>query len=191
MPMNHADAIAESGPRFEHWRGCAQKRCCRDAMIFLTGHDVVRIARALHVTPWTFTVAIDAPLDADDAFALDTSERRFRLALGRATLGDATHCAFLLDLPSGSSRCGLGALRPTACVAFPRAGGEQNCTCDWSGVPLEDVQSDAALARLDEDRARYAQIVASWNAFVVASSEAVEHRDFCRFVLHAYGEKRS
>lgn len=160
-------------------------------MVFLTGEDVVRIARSLHVTPWTFTVPIDAPLDADDAFALDTSERRFRLALGRAFLGNETHCAFLLDLPSGSSRCGLGELRPMACVAFPRAGGGENCACDWTGVALDDAASDAALARLDDERARYAQVVAAWNAFVVAGGDAVEHRDFCRFVLHAYGEERS
>ena len=60
----------------------------------------------------------DAP--RGDAFALDRSERRYRLALAkRASRKRQPPCTFLLRTRDGHHRCGLGELRPAACRAFP------------------------------------------------------------------------
>jgi Fe-S-cluster containining protein len=174
--------------RVEHWLCCAEKRCCYDALVYLTGDEVARLARMLSVPPWEFTDALDAPDDADDGFALDGSGRRRRLALRRVHFpSEDAHCAFLLRLPSGSARCGLGDGRPAACRAFPLEGGNDACTCAWDGVPLDDDAGRTEIAGLAAERDRYATVVQSWNAYVAAQAEqAFTHRDFCRFLLDAY-----
>src|ERR1035437_9236625 len=143
---NAADRSAERHlltatiPRVEHWLRCREKRCCSYALVIVTGRDLARIAHTIGVAPWSFTTAIAAPADADDAFALDTSPRRWRLALSRIQFerSASPQCVFLLRLPGGNARCGLGEGRPAACRAFPNEGGAETCSCSWDGVPLDD-----------------------------------------------------
>lgn len=184
-------------PRVARWLRCTRKDCCSYSHIFVTGADVARIARSLSLEPWVFTTPVRAGDDADDGFILDTSGKRFRLALLRRPFKEALNgatCAFLLPL-AGGARCGLGALRPDACRVFPLQGKDTaiavdpvGCSCDWKGVMVE---RDAAeiLESLRETREHYAGVVARWNAFVRSQSAGVtlEARDFQRFLLDAYG----
>ena len=165
--------------RVARWLACPRKDCCSFSYICVSGDDVARIARTMALEPWTFTVAIAAPDDADEAD------------------GRGAQCAFLASLSDGSARCGLGELRPAACLTFPARvdGGAvvldaAGCSCDWSGVPLEDPELERNLAAMAEARERYAGVVGRWNAFVRASSfaEPLEVRDFGRFLLDAYGQ---
>ncbi len=158
--------------------------------MIVTGRDLARIAHTIGVAPWSFTTAIAAPADADDAFALDTSPRRWRLALSRIQFerSASPQCVFLLRLPGGNARCGLGEGRPAACRAFPNEGGAETCSCSWDGVPLDDEPAGVEAELLAHERDRYAQVVARWNAYVAAAAGTTfEQRDFCRFLLDAYG----
>ncbi len=183
--------------RVSHWLHCSRKDCCSYSRIFVTGSDVVRIARSLSLEPWRFTVPIRAPDDADDGFILDASGARFRLALARRAAAGSPNggtCAFLLPL-AGGARCGLGPLRPDACRLFPLHVEDEaigieptGCTCDWADE-APDGDAPAALESSRKARAQYAGLVARWNAFVRSQPEAVslEARDFARFLLDAYG----
>ena len=105
-------------------------------------------------------------------------------------------CVFLARLGDGTTRCGLGALRPAACRVFPARddGGAilleaAGCTCDWTGVAIDDA-ARRELAELREARKRYAGVVARWNAYVLSQvgSAKLVPRDFGRFLLDAYPE---
>src|SRR5262245_19539300 len=81
-------AVVEQGTgptslREATWLACSAKSCCHAAVIIPTGRDVWRIARTLEVPPWSFLRYFQATVPTDDAFALDTSERRYRLVLGK------------------------------------------------------------------------------------------------------------
>jgi hypothetical protein len=193
------DVIVLAPARVSRWLACPRKDCCSFSYICVSGDDVARIARTMALEPWTFTVAIAAPDDADDGFLLAAAGPRFRLALARVLFeeGGRAQCAFLASLSDGSARCGLGELRPAACATFPaREDGEAivldaaGCSCDWGGVPLEDPELVRQLAAMAEARKHYAGVVARWNAYVRACGfeEPLEVRDFGRFLLDAYGQ---
>jgi Fe-S-cluster containining protein len=165
--------------------------------VYVTGDDVTRIARTLAVPPWTFTVAIASDADAPDAFALDHSGERHRLALVRTRIApeDAPFCTFLVRATDGAARCGLGDGRPAPCRSFPAQLVDgavrfenSGCTCDWSGVTAGD-EADADLLRAERSsRETYAHVVEAWNGYVAQQSEAIQltHRDFCRYLMDAY-----
>ncbi|MBV9440073.1 MAG: hypothetical protein JOZ24_08800 [Candidatus Eremiobacteraeota bacterium] len=138
--------------------------------------------------PWLFTVPVPCDAAADDAFVLAPAGPRYRLALGRTHFpGEDPHCAFLVRLPDGSTRCGLGELRPRTCRDWPLKGPTPLCTCDWSDIAGDDDSPVAEPVQRDVERDRYAGVVAGWNAYVEASGgEQLTHRDFCRHILGAY-----
>jgi hypothetical protein len=164
----------------EFFLRCREKTCCTSRTVYPTGDEIVRIARTLDAPPWTFTMAVPARA-ADDAFALDTSELRYRAALTKLPAHIAgEHCIFLLRLSEGTPRCGLGEGRPAPCHTLPAAG----CTC--RDRPAND-------AGVDESRSReeYAGVVRTWNAYVEgAGIERFAFEDFCRFLLDRYAVAR-
>jgi hypothetical protein len=182
--------------RVEHWLRCREKSCCSYYLVYVTGEDATRIARMLSVPPWEITVAIGCDDAAPDAFALANGTRH-RLALARTRIsGDAEpSCEFLVRLPDGAARCGLGEGRPYPCRTFPSemVDGEirfvtEGCVCDWSGVAI-DAAHDAELLRSEvRARERYAGLVAQWNGYVATleRTSGLTHRDFCRFLLDEY-----
>jgi len=178
---------------------CREKTCCTYYAVYLTGDEIVRVARTLDAPPWAFTIAV--PSEASpDAFALDHSALRYRAALTKLPDGtDRERCIFLLRLSDGTARCGLGDSRPTPCRTFPvelhdgavRVSAE-GCTCrTWS---LEDIDAEADRALLQDDacaRDVYAGFVGNWNAYVAATEiESFSYPDFCRFLLDQYGGAR-
>jgi len=163
----------------EFFLRCREKTCCTSRTVYLTGDEIVRIARTLDAPPWTFTTAVPVPA-ADDAFALDTTEVRYRAALTKLPARIAAeHCIFLLRLSEGTPRCGLGESRPTPCHALPTGG----CTCrEWpANAAVPETQS----------RDEYAGFVRTWNAYVDgAGIESFVFEDFCRFLLDRYAAAR-
>jgi hypothetical protein len=92
---------------------CAAKTCCETDLVYLPAEEVARIAGMLGVEPEAFAVA---------------EPERTRLA-HRETGG----CVFLLRLPDGAGRCGLGDDRPAPCRAPI---GSASCTCRaWAAAP--------------------------------------------------------
>jgi Fe-S-cluster containining protein len=185
--------------RVDHWLRCAQKTCCAYYVVYVTGDDVVRIARTLAVPAWTFTAAMPNEEARPDAFALDHSGSRHRLALVRTRLQPDTRpfCTFLVRATDGAARCGLGEGRPAPCRSFPaneidgairfeNAG----CTCDWSGVTADESADRALLSAEGQAREKYGQIVAAWNDYVGRFADPFEltHRDFCRYLMDAYNQ---
>jgi Fe-S-cluster containining protein len=142
--------------------------------VYLSGDEIVRIARTLDTPPWTFTTALPA-LPGDDAFALDDTADRYRAALTKLPAGRAGEsCIFLLRLSEGTARCGLGESRPAPCRAYPAEG----CTC--SARSTENAVPETG-------RDEYARIVRTWNAYVNgAGIKRFSFTDFCRFLLDQY-----
>jgi Fe-S-cluster containining protein len=178
---------------------CREKTCCTYYAVYLTGDEIVRVARTLDAPPWTFTIAVPAEVTAD-AFALDHSALRYRAALTKLPDGDdRERCIFLLRLSDGTARCGLGESRPTPCRTFPVELHEgalrvsaAGCTCrTWT---LEDIDPEADRALLQAEsraRAEYAGFVGNWNAYVAAAgTERFDYPDFCRFLLDQYAAAR-
>jgi Fe-S-cluster containining protein len=180
---------------------CREKHCCTFYAVYLTGDEIVRVARTLDTPPWTFTIAVPTADAADDAFALDHSTLRYRAALTKLPDGaERERCIFLLRLSDGTARCGLGESRPAPCRSFPSELHEgelrvsaAGCTCrDWSLDDI-DVESDRALLLAESHaRAEYAGLVRNWNAHVAAAtvSEPFAYQDFCRFLLDQYALAR-
>jgi Fe-S-cluster containining protein len=183
--------------RVDHWLRCAEKTCCAYYVVYVTGDDVVRIARTLSVPAWTFTAAMPSEATLPDAFALDGSGNRHRLALVRTQLETGTRpfCTFLVRATGGAARCGLGEGRPAPCRTFPSTlvdgairFDHAGCTCDWSAV-VADEDADRELIFAEERaREKYARIVGAWNDYVGGFAATVEltHRDFCRYLMDAY-----
>jgi hypothetical protein len=192
------DAVAP-GRKEALWLACRRKRCCH-GVVAPSGHDVWCIARALDLPPASFLAFFESPAPRRDAFALDGSARRFRLALarrpGRRTTS-AAPCAFLLRTRGGDHRCGLGALRPTACRAFPAelAGGvlclreDAGCSCRRWALADVDVAEETALVELRQaEGEEYCGVVARWNARVATAPEGsvFDVASYCAFLLDAY-----
>lgn len=190
-PLSRKEAI---------WLACKPKTCCYAATVIPTGRDVWRIAHALQAPPWSFVRYFETTQPRPDAFALDRSERRYRLVLAKQPSRrkkTPAPCIFLMRTLGRHHRCGLGDLRPLSCQAFPSdltRGGvlclkPTGCTCrDWS---LSDV--DLALERaLVEARHRegdeYAGVVQQWNERLVAAPDdaTVDFFAFCEHLLTVY-----
>ncbi len=93
-----------------------------------TGHDVIRIAEALAL-PLASFVSLRGRPQAADAFRILIHDERgqplyHRMELGKvaessdSNVGYASRCTFLMTI-GGRGRCGIYAVRPALCAAFP------------------------------------------------------------------------
>ena len=182
------------------WLACKPKTCCYVATVIPTGRDVWRISRTLQAPPWTFLRYFESPEPRRDAFALDGSDRRFRLALAKQPSRrkkTPPPCIFLMRTNGGHHRCSLGDLRPASCRSFPSEvtqGGVLclnpiGCTChEWNLSDVDVAQERALVETRQQDGAEYAAIVARWNARVAAASDDARFDlpAYCAFLLGAY-----
>jgi len=195
-------ASAQLSRKEEIWLAGKSKTCCYVATVIPTGRDVWRISRALEAPPWTFLKFFESTTPRRDGFALDGSERRFRVALAKQPSRRRkapAPCIFLMKTNEGHHRCSLGSLRPMSCQAFPSelsVGGivgvqALGCTCrGWNLTDVDiDVERDLVETRL-RDAAEYAEVVERWNDLV--STEAVARQldfpSFCEYLLETYDE---
>jgi len=191
-----------TGLREALWLGCRPKTCCYTAVVIPTGHDVWQITRALDAPPWSFLMYFGVDPTWRDAFALDRSGRRFRLALAKnpeLRQGDLDGCTFLFRTRTGEHRCGLGDLRPTGCRIFPLTlcdglvgvQADHGCTCRaWSLADADTATERPLLEARVAEAETYCEIVARWNSMLEAGPPDV-HRTFveyCEYLLDVYDQ---
>jgi Fe-S-cluster containining protein len=180
------------------WLTCKQKSCCH-ATIVLTGRDVWRIARGLGVPPRSFVMVFASPVARRDAFALDQSERRFRLALAHQPSKrkvTASPCIFLLRTRQRHHRCALGPLRPMLCQSFPSQVTDgilslqtADCTCGkWNLADLDMAAERAQVGTQQDEAEEYCQIVSAWNAQIPPGRDDPQAAfgAFCDYLLSTY-----
>lgn len=184
------------------WLACKQKTCCYTAIVIPSGRDVWRIARALDTPPWSFLVYFETAAPRRDAFALDQSDRRFRLAFAKQTskrTKSPPPCIFLLRTRTGHHRCGLGELRPLVCRTFPAESvdgvlclrRDSGCTCrDWTLADVHIREEMPLVAARQADAEEYVGVVARWNSRVTAASAETpfDFVAYCQYVLESYDE---
>lgn len=182
----------------EVWLGCKAKSCCYTSVVIPTGKDVWRIARTLDLLPWHFLVYFEAAQPRRDAFALDCSPRRFRLALRknpRRKAHGAQACTFLLRTRNGHHRCGLGELRPAVCRSFPSemVGGvvcilpETGCRCrTWSLADVDIGEESAVIQERQADSEVYCGVVEQWNRGASEQGRRLDFEKYCEFLLDTY-----
>lgn len=184
------------------WLACPRKTCCYTPVVVPTGRDVWRISRALDTPPWTFLRYFEVHESRRDAFALDGSARRFRIALAKGHArrkGAPPPCIALMRTRDGSHRCGLGTLRPLVCRAFPSEPvdgllylrPDNGCTCrEWSLAHVDIAEETALVQAREAESEEYCGVVARWNERL-ASFPAGAYTDFpayCNHILDTYDE---
>ena len=154
-----------------------------------------RITTTLQVPPWSFCLPVPTEPHDSDGFVLSAGASPQRLALMRMPAESGEHpCVFLLRLPGGHGRCGLGPLRPIGCRAFPcvladgevRVRSDVLCTCrDWSLADVDLREQRRLLEQEIEEQHVHAGMVAAWNAFArqLPEDEPAAFEDFCRYLL--------
>jgi len=161
--------------------------------VVVTGRDVTRICGALSMQPWDVAVACPAEEGAVDGFQLGRGGRANQLALVKRTEPDGA-CTFLWKLNDGHAQCGLGALRPGVCQAYPAVmvdgvlcANSSACTCRrWSVLDLDGDADRDLLRTLAQEQAEYAAIVQRWNQGLPPAPERRTYRQFCAYLLEAY-----
>lgn len=177
------------------WQHCAAKRCCCARTVLPTGADIWRIANALQVPPESFLRPLAAP--AAHGFALDPAQPLIYPALARRAQRSASAaCVFLLQFGDQASRCGISALRPLPCQAFPAVAvagqvgvdAAPGCTCRaWSLAEIDRERASALLRQEAEERERYHEAMHAWNAAVALTKRRSTFSQVCQYVLEVCG----
>lgn len=157
----------------------------------MTGQDVRRICDALTVQPWDVAVACAAEEGAPDGFQLAQGGPFHQMALVRREGGA---CTFLWRLNDGHAQCGLGALRPAVCQAYPAllvdgvlCANSSACTCRrWSLFDLDGDADRALLRGLAAEQAAYVAIVQRWNEALPPAPARRSYRQYCAYLQEAY-----
>jgi len=177
--------------------------CCRGYNVVVTGFDAFRLARALAAPPSDFCDLRWAAAPEGHyrilLNALPGAEKRYYRLVLRRLDGDHPRfehrCTFLLTVGE-RGRCGVYEARPNVCRTYPTSldgesvgfdSGGRWCppgawTPDLVDVPLARLQH----RRRDRHLALWNALVDGWNARLLATSEAVGHAFFYRFLLDAY-----
>lgn len=147
-------------------------RCCRVYVVPLTGEDAWRLSDRAGV-PLHRLVACAPQAEATAAgFLLEPGGPHHELVLAAQACHPRAPCAFLGE----GGRCEAYAFRPRACRRFPavRSGdgveARDGIVCGpgaWGGR-MGALSWRVALAREERDAALYAEVVADWNARLVA-----------------------
>jgi Fe-S-cluster containining protein len=197
MPESLVIGGMQSSSKEATWLACKQKACCHTTIV-PTGHDMWRIARGLDVPPLSFLMYFESSVERRDAFHLDQSGRRFRLALAhQPTRRRATPapCIFLLRTRQGHHRCALGPLRPMVCRSYPAQVADGilyldagACTCGaWSLAGIDMAAGRALVDTRQAEAEVYCRVVAAWNARVATGpEEAIEFGMYCEYLLTSY-----
>jgi len=158
---------------------------------YVTGADIVRIARTLALEPWHFTQTAPAAADDPTGIVVDEGRRRVNLRLANAAHG----CVFLVRTLSGVGRCGLGDLAPAACRVFPADPAADAPAAlrepKDSAEPELDQQLAEALRGWAADRDHWYEVIARWNAQAANSGGTYGLEDFQRYLLEAQAAREA
>jgi Fe-S-cluster containining protein len=171
--------------------------CCREFHLLPSGHDVYRLATALHL-PLSEFVSLRARDRREDDFRIrlapDAAEH-YRLELRKydEREGDwARRCVFLLTV-GGRGRCGVYAVRPVECALYPFTGAPDQivlirrrpyCPSDsWQSTPVDEPRNAALLRQKEAERRCFERVIDEWNA---ALRGPATEADFFTHLLAAY-----
>ncbi|GAA3637781.1 hypothetical protein GCM10022420_008810 [Streptomyces iranensis] len=172
------------------WQSSRAKTLCRRGPRYVTGADLVRIARTLALEPWHFTQTAPAAADDPTGVVLDNARRRVTLRVANAAHG----CVFHIRTLQGTGRCGLGDLAPASCRMFPalpgkgatRTGGEAvEEVRGGTGPRLDEEQLAEAERQWAADRDHWFELIARWNALAEKAETPPDVEDFQRYLLEA------
>jgi Fe-S-cluster containining protein len=165
----------------------------------LTGHDVWRLSHGLRVHPAEFVLAYSEEPNRPGGFRLRKRGETYVLALEkRGSVARGQPCIFLDEREDGTSRCGVYAIRPAVCRAYPMVAAETPgqmvlrpgalCPPDaWSPDEPARPAWRAAWQTLDDDFQRYDVVARSWNAAVDQQPKRVfSLHDYLTYVLRCY-----
>jgi Fe-S-cluster containining protein len=178
------------------WLACREKSCCHDTKVIIGGRDIWRIAQALEIMPWQFTLYTEALEGAPDGFGLEPDGPHYQVILAKQREAGprGTPCIFLWKLADGHAQCGLGALRPLPCLTFPSVVSDgllrvesTTCSCRrWTLNDVDPAREESLLGQMLEEAAEYSEVVARWNAGLQTGSAGRTYREFCEYVLTEY-----
>jgi len=175
---------------------CTEKRCCSYYTVTLTGRDVWRIALHLQLSPLDFVRYAPAE-KAEGRFVLAPDGQFYELLLAKRPLPPPlpSPCVFLMRTNDAYGVCGLGALRPGQCRAYPvylqndRIGvinDPDGCVRTWSYGDIDLEEEDQPLRRLMGEEAEHRQIVREWNQRVHKRGQERTFQDFCTYLVNRY-----
>lgn len=177
--------------------GCREKVCCSYYTVTLTSLDVWRIARAMQVAPVDFVAYRLAPEAGEGRFQLEPGGPFYALVLAKRPLPEPlpAPCVFLLRTNDDHALCGLGALRPGQCRAYPvyvtgdvvgLINDAAGCVRRWSYADI-DVEAEREVSRgLAAEEAAHRATVGEWNERVNAGGQARSFEDFCAYLLNRH-----
>jgi Fe-S-cluster containining protein len=165
---------------------CAACRgpCCVGRPVLLTAFDVNRLTGALGV-PWQ-ELAV-AGVAFSGGFRLDATATRWSLRLRQRP--DDGRC--VLAVGGEYLRCGVHAARPGACRVYPlhvglrddgvHVGLGNNAVCPPAAAMAWAQRAQPALVQADVDEhARYAELVARWEATLEEKRSVDDFLEFAR-----------
>lgn len=151
-------------------------RCCRLYVVPLTGEDAWRLAQRAGVPLHRLVACAPQPEPTAAGFLLAPGGPCHELVLAAQACHPRAPCAFL----GGGGRCEAYAFRPRACRRFPAVrvadgvGARDGIVCPpgaWRPGSMRALSWRVALAREERDAALYAEVVADWNARLLARGE--------------------
>lgn len=150
--------------------------CCFAYLVPLSAFDVWRISRGLGLDASEFVVGYPCKADAEFGFQLCAGGERFELGLEkRGEFRRGSACVFLESSADGLSRCGVYAVRPSACRAYPMVADadgirlRSGALCPDGAWPEGEAEQPAwrtAWQGLREESEQQRRIVETWNALV-------------------------
>lgn len=155
--------------------GC-DGRCCAVYVVPLTGEDAWRLAQGSGVPMHRLVACAPLPEPTPAAFLLAPEGPFHELVLAAQASHPSAPCPFLRE-EGGRRRCGAYPFRPRACRRFPAVraaggvGAREGVACPegaWAPERMRGLSWRVALAREERDAALYAEVVAAWNARVLA-----------------------
>jgi len=185
-------------------------RCCYEYTVTVTGHDVWRLARGMHMPPHEFLTLVLARDENPLAFRLEFGGPRLDIALDEVADERApgapdvpegkSPCIFLVQLPGGVGRCGAHPHRPQVCQTYPayldgdvvRIRDDVMCpTGAWKLVHMRIARWRDAMQDFVVQRDVYGAVVRAWNARVEAAGPehgAFSPLEYFDFLIAAYRE---
>lgn len=179
---------------------CREKMCCSYYTVTITGHDLLRIARALQLAPSDFVTYHSLPEGAEGGFHLNPEGPLYALSLVRRLFPDerASPCIFLLRTNDQHGLCGLGALRPNQCRTFPAyladgfvtmAHQPAGCIRTWSYGDINLDEERQELIRSQAEEAAHNALVEEWNQRVRSDGRERSCEEFCAFLINRLQEQ--
>lgn len=147
--------------------------CCKAYYVSLSGYDVWTIATGLALAPEQFVEIAQEHEATALGFKLDATKMTFAMLLGKRPGPDGRQqCVFLMNVGNDIGRCGIYALRPSACRVFPARLRDntvtfrENVVCpkgSWNVAGIDLPKWRTLLLRSRMERAIYASVVHRWN----------------------------